>query len=208
MNKILPILLAFILLSGSGCFDFSKKTLRKRLYSIRLDTSSIQKAESRIPGILKIRRFSISPVFAGRSFVYHRGHGEYESDYYNEFIVSPDLNLVGVMENWLDAAEIFTRVISPSSQLQANYILEGSIYSLYGDYSKSDPFAVLEIKFLLITDESTPVFEKKYRVAEKMKDSNSQDLVAGYHQALEKILTHFQKDLVMELKNKKLESAN
>ena len=52
---------------------------------------------------------------------------------------------------WLQASGLFKTVLDTPSQVLPDYVLEGAVSSLYGDFRDLDnPKAVLEIQFFLI----------------------------------------------------------
>jgi ABC-type uncharacterized transport system auxiliary subunit len=83
--------------------------------------------------------------------------------------------------------------------LDSTYVLEGAVTALYGDYRVSTaPKAVMEIQFLLLQETATNpeiIFQRQYHKEEPLKGDTPDDLVKGWNNALNQILTEFETDL-------------
>jgi hypothetical protein len=99
----------------------------------------------------------------------------------------------------LAASSLFKYVLGPSSPLTVNYVLEGSINVLYGDFrALSAPAAVLEIEFFLHNeDPARPglLMQKRYNKSVALKERSPEALVKGWSRALEEIIAMFVADL-------------
>ena len=85
---------------------------------------------------LEVSNIRISPRYADRSFVYRTSEAGYESDFYNQFLVSPSSLITEEVRKCLTGSQIFKYVISPTNQSQPSYVLEGTVNALYGDFRK------------------------------------------------------------------------
>ena len=203
-RKTLPrLILALILLSLSlSCAGVQKNYPEKRYFV--LDASrTAEPSTDRSEAVLRIRGFRISPRYEGRSLVYRTARLTFESDFYNQFFISPAQMIAEETRQWLAEAKLFSHVLDAPSQALPDLILEGSVTALYGDYSRAnEPEAVMEIQFFLIQEASAPgriVFQKNYRRQIPLNGPSPQDLVRGWNQALEQILTALEKDLQEKL---------
>lgn len=117
--------------------------------------------------VLKVRPFDISPGFQGRELVYRLGDHEFESDYYNLFFVPPGPAVTQQIRQWLRDCGVFSNVMEEGSIVNADFALEGSVTSLYGDFrDRTAPKAVMEVQVFLLQNsvESYAVlFQKTYR---------------------------------------------
>ena len=97
------------------------------------------------------------------------------------------------------ASSPFKFVIGPASPLTPDYVLEGAINALYGDFrNASTPSAVLEIElFLHSEDPARPgvVLQKKYRKSMPLKERSPQALARGWSEGLNGIVAEFVADL-------------
>lgn len=104
---------------------------------------------------LIIRKFRVSPRYEGKGFTYRRSELSYESDFYNEFFISPGSLIAEEVDRWLTAAGLFQYVTDFPIYLEPDYILEGEVTDLYGDYRTSKtPTAIMGIRFFLLQDQA------------------------------------------------------
>jgi cholesterol transport system auxiliary component len=155
--------------------------------------------EQSLAKILKVRRFHIASGFEGSGLVYRTGKVSYESDFYNRFLSPPESIITETVQQWLSESRVFTNITDDRSVVESDYVLEGKVLSLYGDYINPDePKAVFEIRFSLIdtkTVKHSMVFQKVYRVSSATVSRSPSDLISGYNNCMEEILTEFEKDL-------------
>jgi ABC-type uncharacterized transport system auxiliary subunit len=141
----------------------------------------------------------ISPRYADKSFVYRTSDAGYESDFYNQFLTSPDTMISEEVRKGLAASPAFKYVVGPATQLQPNYVLEGSVNALYGDFRNlNQPAAVLEIEFFLHNEDTANsgiVMQKRYTKIVPLSGRSPEALIKGWSQALGSILTDLNTDL-------------
>ena len=182
----------------AGCINLEKGHPEKRYFI--LDASRDEDISSPDRGkVLTVRRFRVSPKYEGKGLVYRHGELSYESDFYNEFFVSPVSMFTEEIRKRLAGSGLFNHVVDPSSLLDSTYVLEGAVTALYGDYRVSTaPKAVMEIQFLLLQETAgSPkiIFQRQYSKEEPLKGSTPDALVMSLNTALNQILTEFESDL-------------
>ncbi len=189
----------FILFSLSiGCVNLEKSYIEKHYFA--LDSSPAEDIASPDTGkVITVRRLRVSPKYEGKGLVYRLGELSYESDYYNEFFISPVSMFTEEIRKRLAGSGLFKNVVDPSSLLDSTYILEGAVTTLYGDYRVSTaPKAVMEIQFLLLreTDISPEiVLQRQYQKEEPLNGNTPDALVKSWNTAFNQILTEFENDL-------------
>jgi len=197
---VLIIILAFIV---NGCLKIPKSGYPDKYYFVLDVCRSEGIVKNPSEAILKIQKLYISPRYEGKSFVYRKGEVNYESDFYNEFFISANDLITEQVCQWFAKSGLFRNVMDVHCLLEPDYILEGKITDLYGDYRKKKaPKAVLEIGFVLFHDvsaHSEMVFQKRYRQEVLLKEISPETLARGWSYALRKILKEFEKDLCMAL---------
>ncbi len=103
------------------------------------------------------------------------------------------------VRNWLSESGLFKYVVDSTNGVEADYILEGNINQLYGDFrAPNTPKAALGIQFVLIEEVSANpkiVFQNNYRREMALSSNSPEDLVKGWNEALQQILTALEKDL-------------
>jgi cholesterol transport system auxiliary component len=200
-----PFTVLAVLLLAAGCVQLNKTYPEKRFYSLAL-TRAGEQAASPSDKILRVRRFLVAPQFEGREFVYRTGNLQYESDYYNEWFVSPGALLTEETFNWLAASGLFHAVLDGGSTIEESVMLEGYVTALYGDFREAPaPKAVLELRIHVIeADGRRPriLFHQSYRQAITVADESPGSLVKGWNSDLEQILSAVEEDLRQALVTK------
>ena len=146
-KKALIVVLSALLFSA-GCMNRKAVVKDTFLLDIQRQDVSERSASERI---LAVQPFSIAPAFQGKGFVYRTDENQYESDFYNEYFVSPAAMLTNQTRNWLSESGTFAQILSPVSSVEPTHILEGHIKQIAADArDKANPQAVLEISFFLL----------------------------------------------------------
>lgn len=187
-----------LLVLSAGCVSLERSYPEKRYFVVELGANA-QRSNPAGDKTLLVSGLRISPRYADKSFVYRTSESGYEADFYNQFLISPDTMLSEELRKGLAASPAFKYVVGSSSQLQPNYVLEGSVNALYGDFRNLDkPVAVLEIEFFLHNEDSANpgiVLQKRYVKAVPLSGRSPEALVKGWSQALGSILTDLNTDL-------------
>lgn len=180
-----------------GCTTLNKNYPQRNYYIFNVSTQ--QRNLFPVSGtVLEVPRFDISPSFAGTEFVYRIGDLSYESDFYNQFLRLPASLITGEARKWLSESGPFKYVVD-STYGQPTYILEGNVNELYGDVRTSNtPKAVMGIQFFLIEETSANpkiIFQNNYRREVALSTKSPGELVKGWNEALQQILTALEEDL-------------
>jgi cholesterol transport system auxiliary component len=190
------VLLLFLFCSG--CVNLERTYPEKRYFVIDISDSA-QPLDAAGNQTLLVAGLRISPRYADKSFVYRTSDAGYESDFYNQFLTPPDTMISAEVRQGLAASPAFKYVVGPASQLQPNFVLEGSVNALYGDFRNlNGPSAVLEIEFYLHNEDSTNpgiVLQKRYAKTVALTGRSPEALVKGWSQALGSIVADLSADL-------------
>ena len=180
-----------------GCVSLEKSYPDRRYFALELAQGKSPNSTS--DRILSVASPRISPRYADRSFIYRTSTAAYEADFYNQFLTAPDSMIAEELRKGLAASELFKYVVGPSNPLQPNYVLEGSINALYGDFrDPSRPAAVLEIEFFLYNQDpaaSGVSLQKRYEKSVPLSERSPEALVKGWDQALADIVAALLADL-------------
>jgi ABC-type uncharacterized transport system auxiliary subunit len=180
-----------------GCVTLERSYPDKRYFMIEVQDGKGPSNEG--AHILSVPNLYISPRYADRNFIYRTSETEYEADFYNQFLSAPVTMISEEVRQALAAARLFKFVLGPSSPLTANYVLEGSINVLYGDFRNlRAPAAVLEIEFFLHNEDPAKagiVMQKRYNKSVALDEKSPEALVRGWNRALEEIIALFVSDL-------------
>jgi len=199
MKRLLSLSLAVSAVAGlffmSGCGGGQASGTRYYLLDVNRPGSKLKTTG----GNVCVKAFKIASAFDGSRLVYKKADRDYESDYYNRFMGSPEVQVTEQFRNWLGKSGIFENVINVSSIASADYVVEGNVVSLYGDFSEADKaYAVMEIRFFLVKmteDGPTILFSEDYKETVEVSNEGADKLVLGYYECLEKIFSRFEKDV-------------
>ena len=182
----------------AGCFGIERSYPDKHYFVLEAG-SNTSSSDSSANETLQVSSIRISPRYADRSFVYRTSEAGYESDFYNQFLVSPASLITEEIRKDLIASQVFKYVISASSPLQPSYVLEGTVNALYGDFrNPNSPRAVLEMEFFLTSEipgKAGILMQKRYAQSIPLSGRSPEALVKGWNQALEAIVTSIAADL-------------
>lgn len=149
--------------------------------------------------ILKVRRFSVSSPFESYELVLRMEDLQYKTDFYNKFLTSPGSIITDETRDWLNESNAFASVLDTLSSADYDYLMEGDIQAVYGDYRYADDLrAVMEIRFVLIDVSNANdviVFDRQYRNEHSIKEAKADQLVKGLSVCLQKILSELENDL-------------
>lgn len=180
----------------AGCVGLVQSQPEKRYYALEV----VREGETKVllPGaVLDIRRFRATPPL-GRELVYRESDARYESDFYNQWFVMPDVMLAQQTTSWLMAAGLFQIVMDSSGSLPPTHILEGTVTALYGDYRANPAKAVLGLQFILVHDTAPSrdmIWHNQYRKEVEVREQSPEALVSGWSEALRSILTALEADM-------------
>ncbi len=205
MRRLLFVL-SLCMISMSGCMrlNLDKPPVEKNYYAIRAESVKPLEAAVASDAILSVRALRVDEVFNDVNLVYRLGDVKWDSDYYNQFFVTPQPMLTGIVRDALSDSGLFSEVMSEGSILTPTHFLEGAVTALYGDYRvKSDPAAVVEMDFLLLDDRGgTPsiLLKKRYAANVKMKKTSPELLVEAFGAGVSEILLQLQRDIDSAMK--------
>jgi len=178
-----------------GCSGINKSYPERAYYMFEISRQAVPLTAVKGTTV-EVKRFNISPGSQGKEFIYRMTDIRYESDFYNQFFRVPSNILTEAVSQWIDQAGIFEDV-----QAFPNYLIEGNVIELYGDYrAQAAPKAVFKIQFYLLktsdlSDEPSILFSKTYKSDKPIGSATPQALMDGWNLALEDILGEFLKDL-------------
>ncbi len=180
----------------SGCA--SRRSAAKQQFALEA-TRPPSQVQPLHDAVLAVREFTIDPLYAGRGLVYRKSESQYESDFYNEFVIAPEALLTSQARQWLSRSGLFQTVLEPGSLVGPTHILESTVLALYGDFrDRNQPQAVLQIRIFLITGTGAQpqvVFTRDYQASHEAEAPTAAALVAAFDRDLEQILSALETDL-------------
>jgi len=187
--------LGVIFASAGGCLDLKKSYPEKRSFVVDVGAPP-QEGPSNGAIVLKINKFRVSPLFAGRAMVYRIADLQYESDFYDEWFVAPATLVTQQVHNWLSRSGGFHLVGLGMNHVEPTHLLEGTVTEFYGDF-RGAPRAVfgLELHLLDPLHDYQPFFRQTYHQDVPLSDRSSDGLARGLTEALRAVLADVAKDL-------------
>ena len=198
--KTAAVIVLLIILLSAGCAR--RRAVMKDTFLLEAQRGSIS-AGPVSERILAVLPFSIAPAFEGKGIVSRTGENQYESDYYNEYFVSPAPMITERTRNWLSQSGLFAQVVSPVSSVEPTVVLEGHVQRILLDIR--DPAAAraeLEITFFLLEQhkrDRTIRFKKTYSVFQAIESGSVRDYMAAQSRCLGDILEKLENDLTLRL---------
>jgi len=184
-----------MVIACSGC---GRHSYTKRQFVLEASRPTLPAGPSR-DAVLAVRGFAVDPVCDSQGLLYRKGESEYESDFYNEFLIAPEALITSQTRSWLAQSGKFKTVLEPGSLVEATHILEGNVLALYGDFRGRDvPEAVMQIRVFLVANQGSDpkiVLARDYRASEQAGARTAEALVAAWDRCLAQILSELEKDL-------------
>lgn len=197
MKKTSCILLALLLAVSvtAACVNLKSRPLERRSFVLEVQRDAPSHEDT--GKLLRLGRLGITPVYGGKGLVYRLENGEVQSDYYNEFFSSPELMLSLELSGWLRDAD-FVDVVPQDSAAIADASLEGVVTALYGDFSKADAEAVVEMQFFLVDERGGTgvLFNKTYLRRTPLTEQSPEALVKAMNAATTDIYSALESDLL------------
>lgn len=201
----MKLMIQQILLAGAlcaavipGCVSVEKSYPDKRFFVLEIPRGETRGGAAP-SGVLMISPLRVSPRYEGKSFVYRRSEASFETDFYNQFLVSPGPLLTEEIRRALGQAQVTQYVVGASSQAEPTLVLEGTVDALYGDFRDfNNPKAVLEMEFFLAKESPTKaemVARRRYSKAVAVSGRTPEALVKGWNDALSEIASALAADL-------------
>jgi len=190
------LLLLALVLTAPGCVSLHQPQPVKSYFL--LETTAQPSTDPPIyPFALKISNFEVAPPFQERGLVYRLDEQRYESDFYNQFFVTPRSMVTTQVAQWLGQRQIFSAVLSTASTLDASYTLEGLVNQLYADLrGGAQPATVFTMQaFVTHTLDRTIVMDRTYSHIVFVPNKSPASVVKGLSQGFEQCLTELERDL-------------
>ena len=153
--------------------------------------------EPRHAATLRVERVRVAPRYQGRGLLYRTGDAEYQSDFYNEFLIPPAALLGEEVRRALSEAALFSHVVEAGSGIDPDVRLETAVNELCGDFRDADrPLAVIEVEFFLVRGDAEGVLlSRRMRRETPLSGASSNELVSGWNRGLGEILVELVRDL-------------
>jgi uncharacterized lipoprotein YmbA len=190
--------LILLLVCSLAACTLSRPSPVKDTYLLQV-TPPTQAATTPQPATLKIGTIAVAAPFRGKVLTYREGELKYETDFYNEFLVSPSAMLTDTASAWLAAARVFHDVLPASANADGDFVLEGFVSEFYGDFRDSGkPAAVIAAKFFLVDNRSlggVPMWQTELTQRVAISRRNAESVAAGLNTAWSAMLAELTRQL-------------
>ncbi len=198
-RSVAPFAASFLLviIMGAGCLPIPGEDVEKKQFVLDVSRPPGETTKAS-QGVLRVKEFRIAQQYEGRGFKYRVDHLTFQSDFYNEFFITPGQMIAEETRQWLDQSGMFKDVVGEDEHLHPSYILDGTIQELYGDYSSGRPKGVMAIRFVLIREvrgQSQVIFKQSYRQERPAPGKSAKELAKTWNEELFLILESLEKDL-------------
>lgn len=183
-----------------GCGFSERPPLVRQTFLLQANPPTQPLVPAPRPASLKLSRFVVAAAFGSTALSYRQTDARYVSDFYAEYFVAPAPMLTDAATAWLAASGIFRAVLPPSASADGDFLLEGFVSELYGDFrDESHPAAVVTAKFFLTDNRSTtgiPIWQREYTQRVAMRDRSPEALATGLSAAWSGLLGELARDLI------------
>ena len=192
------LLVAFL----ASCVNLNLKRKYAERRAFRIEASrEAPVVDGRFLGALRVSPFRVPTAFEVVDLVYRIGENEFETDYFNEFIMLPGDMISAEIHQWFAASGVFDHVVVAGSQVDAAFVLEGTIPEFYADLrNRDDPKASIKLQAFLLSDSAeasgTILFNRDYVGRVSLGEVNAENYVRAAGEALASVLSDLERDLV------------
>jgi uncharacterized lipoprotein YmbA len=142
--------------------------------------------------LLYVEHVAATAPFDQLDFLYRIKSGQYLTDYYHGFLVSPTEQLKPVFTNYLKALGKFDLDTAELPLLTTPNKLQVQIVEFYADYrDNAHPQAVISLRFILTKlekDKSVILFDKFLSAKVALKEKNTNSLLLAWNVGLRDVL--------------------
>jgi ABC-type uncharacterized transport system auxiliary subunit len=188
---------ALLALALGGCSALTRPAPVRQTFL--LDPAPPPAAAHARPAALRMGIVKVAAPFRGKAFVYRMGDLRFQTDYYVEFLVSPEAMLTEQTARALDHARVFERVADPGSGVDADWRLDGFASALYADArDPSKAYAEIAVTYYLTRAggaAQTPVWTREYHQRVAMRDATPGAYADALNAAFGDIVAELARDL-------------
>lgn len=145
MRKIAIPALAVLL--ATGCSSTPKAKPEYFLLNPGKPVSMKALKPSGVGATASVSFVDVAAPFASDGFVYRVTGDRWETDPYNQFLVSPADMLTSIVRNWMRDSGLYGDVAMPGAGGTQEYLIDCDLTELYGDFrNMANPEAVMTIE--------------------------------------------------------------
>lgn len=191
-KNILIILVIFIPLTLVSCMNLKQPSPEITYYTLEYDSPAYPGKE-RLPCIIKIENFEVSPLYDTTGIIYRKGTFERDSYTYYRWRVNPAELVTYLIGRDLKNSGLFKGVLLPGERNRGStFRLEGMLDDFYELDGTKEWSGVLTLNITLIPEgrekaSGMDIYQKSYSVTEKCERKNPDALAAALSRAMKKV---------------------
>ena len=200
----LCIVSVLLIVAAAGCVKLERASLDRTYYTLDVVRQGQKSISSVTDTNLIVRRMKVSSRYEDKDLVYQVSGNVYEADYYNAFFVPPASMLTQELKVWMSESGLFVNVLGPESLGTGEFMLEGVVNSLYGDFSGESPKAVIKMQFFVFNnaDPNMPIiYSRNFSEEVPVKDQTASALVEAMNTGISLIFAELEKDVAKVAKD-------
>lgn len=193
------LLFLFLSLSLSACFSWGggeEEDDTPHYYVVDVDRGSVAQ-EFPQDRVLLLKPVKVVPHFEGKTIMFRVNDNEYQAQTSHELFSEPSEMFTAQLKRWLQKSGLFSRVVEDPT-VDADMIMEVAVTGLYGEKRPEySPQSVLEMQFFMTTADKYKkmLFQTGLHVDVDIDKTTPGNVVTGWKQALEELLTTLEQDL-------------
>ncbi len=193
----------FILASSfllSSCFSWGGEEkevdMTPRYYVLDVERADVA-ADFPSDRVLRLNPVRVVPHFKSKTLIFRIGENEYKAIEPHQFLVDPEVMFTNILKRWLQKSGQFSRVVTDDS-VPADFVMDSAITAFYGEKRPAySPQSVVEMQFFMTPADNPEkvLFQTGLRVDVNIEQANPSNVVTGWKQGTEELLTTLEQDL-------------
>lgn len=152
-------------------------------------------------GSIFVHDFYVNPSYEDKNFNYRTGDLTYETDFYNQFKLSPRMQFTALTREALKRSGLFQTILMPESSRVSDYSIAADVSQFYADFrNPQNPRAVLTVSYNLTRNlrkglEHPLLFAKTYSESVPIAKKTADEVARAWDLAFGNITRQFLRDL-------------
>jgi ABC-type uncharacterized transport system auxiliary subunit len=199
-KNILLGLTIFLFLLPLSCMSVKQPNPEIKYYTLEYSSPAFAEKE-RMPCIIKVEQFRVSPVYNTTHIIYRKGAYERDAYTYHRWSVNPADVVTYLIGRDLKSSGLFKGVVIPGERnREVAFRLGGIVDEFYELDGNSEWSGVLSLSITLTPEgkakkAGTDIFQKSYSVTEKCEKKNPESLAEALSRAMEKVSRQIGEDI-------------